>query len=53
VINYLLFVITVHFINLYDPSSGINPWLADLYGAIIMLIVSTLLHAASNSEART
>jgi uncharacterized membrane protein YvlD (DUF360 family) len=53
VINYLLFVITVRFIHLYDPSSGINPWLADLYGAIIMLIVSTLLHAASSSEAKT
>jgi putative membrane protein len=43
VINYILFVITVHFINYYDPSSGVNPWLADLYGAIIMTIVSTLI----------
>ena len=33
VINYLLFVITVHFVNMYNPGSGINPWIADLYGA--------------------
>lgn len=51
VINYLLFVITVHWVNLYDPSSGVNPWLADLYGAIIMMIVSTFMHQASRAEA--
>ncbi|HEV3090075.1 MAG TPA: phage holin family protein [Candidatus Cybelea sp.] len=52
VINYLLFAIMVHFVNLYDPSSGVNPWLADLYGAIIMTIVSTLLHMGSKEESR-
>ena len=52
VINYLLFVITVRFINFYDPSSGVNPWLADLYGAIIMVIVSTLIQQLSQSEAQ-
>ena len=52
VINYLLFVITVHVINFYDPSSGVNPWLADLYGAIIMTIVSTLILLSSEAEAR-
>ena len=51
VINYLLFAITVHFINFYDPTSGINPWLADLYGAIIMTIVSTLISLGSQTEA--
>jgi putative membrane protein len=50
VINYLLFVITVRFINFYDPSSGVNPWLADLYGAIIMTIVSTLILLSSQGE---
>jgi putative membrane protein len=50
VINYLLFVITVHFINFYDPSSGVNPWLADLYGAIIMMVVSTIMQASSRGE---
>ena len=52
VVNYILFAITVHFANFYDPSSGVNPWLADLYGAVIMMIVSTLVHLGSESEAR-
>ncbi len=52
VVNYLLFVITVRFINFYDPGSGVNPWLADLYGAIIMTIVSTLILLSSQAEAR-
>ena len=51
VINYLLFVITIHFANFYDPSSGVNSWLANLYGAIIMTIVSTLMSAADKSTA--
>lgn len=50
VINYLLFVLTVHFVNMYDPSSGVNPWLADLYGAVIMMIVSTLMHQIGREE---
>jgi putative membrane protein len=52
VINYLLFVITIHFANFYDPTSGVNPWLADLYGAIIMTIVSTLIQIGGQAEAR-
>jgi putative membrane protein len=52
VINYLLFVITVHFINFADPSSGVNPWLADLYGAIIMTVVSVLVQMAGQQESR-
>jgi putative membrane protein len=52
VINYLLFVITIHFANFYDPTSGVNPWLADLYGAIIMTIVSTLIQLGGQAEAR-
>ena len=52
VINYILFAITVRIINFYDPTSGVNPWLADLYGAVIMTIVSTLLHLGSEAEAR-
>ncbi|MGA8576041.1 MAG: phage holin family protein [Candidatus Cybelea sp.] len=52
VINYLLFVITVRFINFYDPSSGVNPWLADLYGAIIMTVVSVVVQMASTQESR-
>jgi putative membrane protein len=51
VINYLLFVITVRFINFYDPSSGVNPWLADLYGAIIMTVVVILTGMVGQQEA--
>jgi len=51
VINYLLFAITIHFVNFYDPTSGVNPWLADLYGAIIMMIVSTLMQQTGSTEA--
>ena len=52
VINYLLFAITIHFANFYNPASGVNPWLADLYGAIIMTIVSTLIHQQTEAGAR-
>ena len=52
VINYILFAITVHFANFYDPASGVNPWLADLYGAIIMMLVSTLMSEGARAEAR-
>jgi putative membrane protein len=51
VINYLLFAITIRFANFYDPTSGVNPWLADLYGAIIMTIVSTLISMGAQAEA--
>ncbi len=52
VINYLLFAITIHFANFYDPTSGVNPWLADLYGAIIMTMVSTLIQQGTQADAR-
>lgn len=52
VINYLLFAITIHFVGFYDPSSGVNPWLADLYGAIIMMLVSTFMQAGERAETR-
>ena len=53
VINYLLFAITIHVVNFYDPTSGVNPWLADLYGALIMTIVSTVMQQGARDEART
>jgi putative membrane protein len=52
VINYLLFAITIHFANFYNPTSGVNPWLADLYGAIIMTVVSTLIQQGTQADAR-
>ncbi len=53
VINYVLFAITIHVVNFYDPTSGVNPWLADLYGAIIMMIVSTIMQQGSKEPVRT
>ena len=53
VINYILFAITIHFVGFYDPSSGVNPWLADLYGAIIMTLVSTFMQAGERAESRS
>jgi putative membrane protein len=53
VINYVLFAITIHVVNFYDPTSGVNPWLADLYGAIIMTIVSTIMQQGAKEQART
>lgn len=53
VINYILFAITVHFVGFYDPLSGVNPWLADLYGAIIMMLVSTFMQAGERAETRS
>ncbi len=50
VINYLLFVITIRLVHMYDPSSGVNPWLADLYGAIIMMIVSTIMQQGAKER---
>jgi len=52
VINYILFAITIHFVGFYDASSGVNPWLADLYGAIIMTLVSTFMQAGERAEGR-
>ena len=56
VINYILFAITAWIIpNFHNPVPGnpwTNPWLANLYGAIIMMIVSALTHMSSQSEAR-
>ena len=43
VINYILFVLTVWIAPGFNNSGEISPWLANLYGAIIMMIVSTLM----------
>ncbi len=52
VINYILFAIAIHVANFYDPASGVNAWIADLYGAIIMTIISTLIQQQTEAEAR-
>jgi putative membrane protein len=51
VVNYILFAISVWATpNFHEP--GVSPWLPNLYGAIIMMIVSTLTHQGSEAEAR-
>jgi putative membrane protein len=49
VVNYVLFVLTVWIAPNFHNTGEINPWLANLYGAVIMMFVSTLMHAATKS----
>lgn len=51
VINYILFIITVWIAPGFSNTGEISPWLANLYGAIIMMIVSTLMQQGSKAEA--
>ena len=53
VVNYILFAITVWLTPNLHTTGEINPWLANLYGAIIMTIVSTIMHSAWKSEGAT
>ncbi|MEO6834372.1 MAG: phage holin family protein [Candidatus Tumulicola sp.] len=50
VVNLILFAITVWVTPNFHNTGEINPWLANLYGAIIMTIVSVLMHQASKTE---
>lgn len=47
VINYLLFIITVslapHFAPSFRLTGTVNWWLSDLWGAVILMIVGTLI----------
>lgn len=43
VVNYILFAITVWLAPNFHTTGAIDPWLANLYGAIIMMIVSALV----------
>jgi putative membrane protein len=47
VVNYFLFVITVWIAPNFHTTGEINPWLANLYGTIIMMVVSTIMHGAT------
>ncbi len=53
VVNYILFALTVWITPGLHTTGEISPWLANLYGAIIMMIVSTIMHQTSHSEATT
>jgi putative membrane protein len=52
VVNYILFVIAVWLAPGFHNTGEISPWLANLYGAAIMMIVSTLTQSASRPEAQ-
>ncbi len=52
VVNYVLFAITVWIAPNFHNTGEISPWLANLYGAIIMMFVSTLTQAGSQPQAR-
>jgi putative membrane protein len=51
VVNYILFAITVWIAPNFHNTGEISPWLANLYGAIIMMVVSGLVRQSSQSEA--
>jgi putative membrane protein len=50
VVNYILFAITVWVTPGLHTTGEINPWLANLYGAVIMMIVSTIMHQGTRPE---
>lgn len=50
VVNYILFVISVWLAPGFHNTGEISPWLANLYGAIIMMIVSTIMHSSTRPE---
>lgn len=52
VVNFILFALTVWITPNFHTTGEINPWLANLIGAVIMMIVSTLTHQGSEAEAR-
>lgn len=43
VVNFVLFWLTVVIVPNFKTTGEINPWLALLIGAVIMMVVSTLL----------
>jgi len=50
VVNYILFIITVWVAPGFHNTGEISPWLANLYGAVIMMIVSTIMHSSTRPE---
>jgi putative membrane protein len=53
VVNYLLFCITVWLAPNFHNTGEISPWLANLYGAIIMMLVSTVMNQSSPDRRTT
>jgi putative membrane protein len=50
VVNFVLFAITVWLAPNFHNTGEINPWLANLYGAVIMMVVSALIRQAWNTD---
>jgi putative membrane protein len=50
VVNYALFAITVWIAPDFHTTGEISPWLANLYGAVIMMVVSGLVRQSSQPE---
>jgi putative membrane protein len=51
VVNYALFAITVWLAPDFHTTGEISPWIANLYGAVIMMVVSGLVRQSSRPEA--
>ena len=51
VVNYALFAITVWLAPNFHTTGEISPWIANLYGAVIMMVVSGLVRQSSRPEA--
>ena len=51
VINYALFAVTMFFVPAMRTNE-INGWLANFYGAVIMMIVGAIAHTASKPDAQ-
>jgi putative membrane protein len=52
VVNYILFAITVWIAPNFHNTGEISPWLANLYGALIMMVVSGFVRQSSRPEER-
>ena len=50
VVNYVLFWLTVLIAPNFETTGEINPWLANLIGAVIMMLVSTIVQTTSKSK---
>ena len=50
IVNYILFAITVWLAPNFHNTGEISPWLANLYGAVIMMVVSGLVRQSSRPE---
>jgi putative membrane protein len=52
VVNYILFVIAVWLAPGFHNTGEISPWLANLYGAIVMMFVSTIMASSTRPPER-